>query len=199
MEIKKAVRISANPVFTRRRVVGLTVAALLPYRPHWTPRTGGFEVKLSGALPDGRPWQQTVQLVSRSCHFGGWRHYLRCPGCWHTAMALFWGSNMFVCRQCAGLRYVSANWSDHIRLGHHYGNLKALLAYRPGRKPPRFGRYDFYERLHWHLGLRRILRWTDRVDARRAKNEERAQAAAIAWAPRTPPRGNHNLPAGRVG
>ncbi len=198
MQVKKAVKISANAVFTRRRVVGLTVAELLPYRPHWTPRSGGFEARLSGALPDGRPWQQTMQLVSSPCHFGGWRHYLWCPGCGHTAMSLFWGSTMFVCRRCAGLRYTSKIWRDPIRLMHHYCGLMGHLA-RPGRRPARYYRAALNEELAGIRWARHVIGWADRVDVRREKREEGARAAAIAWATRTPPRGNHNLPAGRRG
>jgi hypothetical protein len=198
VEAKMALRISAPPLFTRR-VVGLTVAALLPYRPYWTPRPGGFEVTLSGTHQYGARWSQVLQLVSSACSFGGSRHFLVCQRCRHRAMALYQTGDLFARRRCAGLRYVSANWTDHIRLGHHYGNLKAQLACRPGRKPPRFGRYEFYELLHWHLGLRGILSWADRVDARKAKREERARAAAIAWLKRIPSRGKHNPPARRAG
>ena len=141
MEVKKALTLSAHIQFTRRPA-GLTVAALLPYRPHWTPRPGGFAVAVSGSLPDGMYWTQVLQLVSRPCRFGGSRHYLLCPRCWHWSLALYWAKDRFACRRCAGLRYVSATLHDSWRLNSHYCELVEVRDHRPGRKPKRYDRYS---------------------------------------------------------
>ena len=173
MEVKKAVRIGANPVFTRRRVVALTLAALLPYRPYWTPRQGGFEVTLSGIRQDWNRWSQVLQLVSSACVFGGWRHFLVCPQCGHRAMALYQTGDGFACRGCAGLRYVSKTVSDDLRLMHHFADLADALEHRPGPNPRRYFRYASRENLHGTRGLRRVseklTRWTARLNRERRR------------------------------
>jgi len=158
---KKAVKTSANPMFTRR-AVALTVAALLQYRPFWTPQRGGFEVTVAGSLPDGTPWQQTIRLASRPCHFGGWRHFLAGHRCGGLAMALYWSADLsFVCRGCAGLHYFTKNWSDAGRLWPQYDALASELRHRPGVKPSRYCRYDRLTKVNFARDLMSMMRRTE--------------------------------------
>lgn len=139
--------------------MSLTVAALLPHRPYWMPRSDGFEVTVAGGLPDGTPWQQTIRLVSRSSRFGGGRHFLVCHRCGGRVMALYWSVDFFlVCRACGGLRYFAKNWSDPDRLWPRYDVLASELRHRPGAKPKRYFRYDLRAKLNLARDLTSMLR-----------------------------------------
>jgi hypothetical protein len=60
----------------------------------------------------GKRWQQlerTVSIVWDSCRYGGRRPWLICPNCGHSMAVLYLGgsSPLFLCRRCAGLKYLS--------------------------------------------------------------------------------------------
>ena len=173
METKKAVRISANPLFIRR-AVALTLETLLAHRPNWTPQRNGFAVTAAGDLSDGTPWQQTIRLVSRACHFGGWRHFLVCPRCGGWGLALYWSADrFFVCRGCAGLRYFSKTWSAASRLWRPYDVLASDLRHRPGVKPVRYLRYDRLAIVNFAREWMSMMR---RMEAREGKTQTALRA-----------------------
>ena len=122
---------------------------------------------VAGALPDGTSWQQTLRLVSRPCPFGGWRHFLVCPRCGRWGLALYWSTDrVFVCRGCAGLRYVSQTWRAASRLWPLYDVLASDLRHRPGVKPGRYFRYDFLAMANFARHLRSMTR---QIEAREGK------------------------------
>jgi hypothetical protein len=180
---KKAVKTSANPMFTKR-AVAVTLATLLPHRADWTPQRGGFAVTVTGDLPDGTSWQQTIRLASRPCPFGGWRHFLACPRCGGPVMALYWSpdfSFFFVCRGCAGLRYFTKNWNGAGRLWPRYDVLASGLRHRPGVKPSRYFRYDLLAKVNFARDLMSMMRGIE-------TREREAQTALRALSGRKTPR-----------
>jgi hypothetical protein len=60
---------------------------------------------------DDGPWQQVNERVLidwDACRFGGWRAWLRCPGC-DLRVALLYGGARFLCWHCQHMTYACQN------------------------------------------------------------------------------------------
>jgi len=67
----------------------------------------------------GSEWasiEQTINIVSTPCHYGGERKWLECPHCKRRMGILCIYGTRFYCRHCNGLSYASSNESKHERL-----------------------------------------------------------------------------------
>jgi len=71
-----------------------------------------------------KPWyedewedvQQTIQLVTTPCHFGGERKWFKCPYCKKRVGVLALGNDMFACRKCYKVPYGSQSESRQDRI-----------------------------------------------------------------------------------
>ena len=84
----------------------------------WTDPTTGEErasigVQVGGAFlrlqynADGRAVDERVALETTACHFGGSRHWFRCPGCLRRCALLYLRGGRFRCRLCQRIAYRS--------------------------------------------------------------------------------------------
>jgi hypothetical protein len=97
--------------------------------------SNGSSISLSYRQPDlhlsfcrdGEPVQQTINVESSPCNFGGWRHYFTCPGCRNRRYKLRLGGSGFYCRQCYRLPYYSQECCDLDGLIHQKHKLEAKL------------------------------------------------------------------------
>jgi len=159
-----------SPMFTLRRS-SITMRDVQRFRSAWnekvipsvgrlsrnsTPPSPSFEITLTvqylGRQGNEREETQILQLLPQRCHFGGCRWWFVCPSCPRRVYALYLDGK-FKCRACAALQYRSRNWSDNVRLMHHYADLVEGLDRRPGPNPRRYRRYVAQENHHGSLGL----------------------------------------------
>lgn len=61
----------------------------------------------SSPLPP-REMHYSIQIEQTQPHFGGVRHWFRCPECARRSGKLYFHAGMFVCRLCADLAYQSS-------------------------------------------------------------------------------------------
>ena len=49
----------------------------------------------------------TIPVERKSCNYGGYYHFFRCPACMARMRKLYCIGGIYVCRKCAGLGYYS--------------------------------------------------------------------------------------------
>jgi len=69
-------------------------------------------------LCDGEIIKQRIEISSTACHFGGNRKWLSCPVCGTRRMNLYFNENrnLFLCRDCNNLGYLSQKQNPSNRL-----------------------------------------------------------------------------------
>ncbi len=74
---------------------------------------GNLTLRLNYALENNLVIQASIRILYSRPHFGGVRHWFRCPGqnagacCSRRAAKLYLRGSYFLCRQCQDLRYRS--------------------------------------------------------------------------------------------
>jgi hypothetical protein len=76
----------------------------------------------------------SVRLDTTPCHYGGERHWFRCPavGCGRRVAKLYLGQRHFVCRHCLQLAYQSQREAPHERMARRANKLREQLGWEPG-------------------------------------------------------------------
>lgn len=105
---------------------------------------------------DGEEWkdeQYAVRIVRTQCNLGGSRSWFICPaaGCGRR-IAILYGGDIFVCRHCRQLAYVSSREDIGDRAARKANQIRARLGWEPGilNDPgfkPKWMRWKTYERL----------------------------------------------------
>lgn len=75
-----------------------------------------------------------VRLDTTPCHYGGERHWFRCPaaGCGRRVAKLYLGRRIFVCRQCLRLAYPCQREARYDRMARRANKLRERLGWEPG-------------------------------------------------------------------
>src|SRR5690606_14976642 len=127
--------------------------------------------------PRGGEWREVdelVPIVTTPMHFGGVRHWFRCPSC-RRRCRIIYGGALFQCRLCVGARYESQYEALPIRISGQRWKIRRRLEERGG-KPWPFGLDDGFPekppRMHWKTYKRLCQRdqqlgstWTATVGA----------------------------------
>jgi len=90
----------------------------------------------------------SVQLDRTGCHLGGARRWFRCPvqGCGRR-VAILYASNVFACRHCLDLAYISQREVRLDRLIRRAEKLRFKLGWKPGILNQRDFRKP--DQMHW--------------------------------------------------
>lgn len=75
-----------------------------------------------------------VRLDATPCHYGGERHWFRCPGvgCGRRVAKLYLGRRYFVCRHCLNLAYPSQREASYERMARRANKLRERLGWDSG-------------------------------------------------------------------
>jgi len=77
---------------------------------------------------DGEIIKQRIEISSTACHFGGNRKWLSCPVCGTKRMNLYFNENLFLCRDCNNLGYLSQKQNPSNRLLLKAQNLRRKIS-----------------------------------------------------------------------
>lgn len=112
------------------------------------------------------PWKAIILLVSTKCHFGGFRHWFRCPcetggtRCDRRVGVLYWQPEVhnWGCRRCFNLTYTSCQTHDN-RVG-------MLLRAAPSELTRMLSKGSIRQQL---LAIRTVTAMYERLGRRRGK------------------------------
>jgi len=119
---------------------------------------------------DWQPIKQIVRFDWTSCHFGGYRQWLLCPGCDRRIGVLYGAGKLFLCRHCYGLTYATQQETRPFRLLRRARKIKERLGVNdptgwPVIKPKGMHnrtfldlrlQLDHYEHLGWREAARAL-------------------------------------------
>jgi hypothetical protein len=101
---------------------------------------------------------KSQSIIRQPVHLGGYRHYFKCgcvvkgKFCGRNVKALYWGGNVFGCRHCLKLVYLSSRiHRDRLEYGERARALeKKAERYRTNKHPRKANRllwiaHDFHE------------------------------------------------------
>ncbi len=94
---------------------------------------------------------QFITLETTPCHFGGYRYWMRCPGCNRRITTVYLGSREFRCRHCLNLTYATQQQDAAGRAQTRVAKAKKMLGWKENpylpRTRPKWMRHKRYSAL----------------------------------------------------